>query len=144
MKKVADVLTSGGIAGCSSADFAFANTAVPQPPPHPTDLGFPLTDRQLQRTWRNPPIQPSTLGNKSPSLASSDSEIGIDEVQSQQCVTTLNCYQPNEIGVDGLFTDFTGSLHNYQEWTSPLSETSKSPRQLLSQIASLVLPYEKA
>ncbi|KAF3500767.1 hypothetical protein F2Q69_00040809 [Brassica cretica] len=45
MKKVADVLTRGGIAGCSSADFAFANTSVPQPPPQPTDLGFPLTDR---------------------------------------------------------------------------------------------------
>jgi len=29
MKKVADVLTRGGIAGCSSADFAFANTSVP-------------------------------------------------------------------------------------------------------------------
>ncbi|KAF2575341.1 hypothetical protein F2Q70_00003524 [Brassica cretica] len=27
MKKVADVLTRGGIAGCSSADFAFANTS---------------------------------------------------------------------------------------------------------------------
>ncbi|KAL0724138.1 hypothetical protein Bca4012_038737 [Brassica carinata] len=53
-------------------------------------------------------------------------------------------YWINEIGVDGLFTDFTGSLHNYQEWTSPLSETSKSPRQLLSQIASLVHPYAKA
>ncbi|KAF3563093.1 hypothetical protein DY000_02017412 [Brassica cretica] len=84
MKKVADVLTRGGIAGCSSADFAFANTSVPQPPPQPTDLGFPLTDRQLQRTWRNPPIQPSTSGNKSPSLASLDSEVEIDEVQSQQ------------------------------------------------------------
>ncbi|KAL0865702.1 hypothetical protein Bca101_044820 [Brassica carinata] len=33
-------------------------------------------------------------------------------------------YWINEIGVDGLFTDFTGSLHNYQEWTSPLSATS--------------------
>ena len=70
MKKVADVLTRGGIVGCSSADFAFANTSVPQPPPQPTDLGFPLTDRQLQRKWRNPPTQPSTSGNKSPSLAS--------------------------------------------------------------------------
>ncbi|KAF3599933.1 hypothetical protein F2Q69_00035072 [Brassica cretica] len=55
----------GGIAGCSSADFAFANTS-------------------LQRTWRNPAIQPSTSGNKSLSLASSDSEAEIDEVQSQQ------------------------------------------------------------
>ncbi|KAF3524639.1 hypothetical protein F2Q69_00050382 [Brassica cretica] len=53
-------------------------------------------------------------------------------------------YWINEIGIDGLFTDFTGSLHNYQEWTSPLSETSKSPRQLLGQIVSLVIPYAKA
>ncbi|KAF3525949.1 hypothetical protein F2Q69_00050701 [Brassica cretica] len=84
MKKVADVLTRGGIAGCSSADFAFANTSVPQPPPQPTDLGFPLTDRQLQRQRRNPPTQPSASGNKFPSLASSESEVEIEEVQSQQ------------------------------------------------------------
>ncbi|KAF3563458.1 hypothetical protein DY000_02018636 [Brassica cretica] len=84
MKKVADVLTRGGIAGCSPADFAFANTSVPQPPPQPTDLGFPLTGRQLQRKWRNPPTQPSACGNKSPSLASSESEAEIEEVQSQQ------------------------------------------------------------
>ncbi|KAL0682567.1 hypothetical protein Bca4012_049414 [Brassica carinata] len=83
MKKVADVLTRGGIAGCSSADFAFANTSNPQPPPPPDALGFPLTAAQLQRKWRNPPIQPSTSGNKSPSLASSDSEDEIEEVESQ-------------------------------------------------------------
>lgn len=53
-------------------------------------------------------------------------------------------YWINEIGVDGLFTDFTGSFHNFQEWTSPLSETFKSPRKLLGHIASLVLPYAKA
>ncbi|CAF1788857.1 unnamed protein product, partial [Brassica oleracea] len=29
-------------------------------------------------------------------------------------------YWINKIGVDGLFTDFTGSLHNFQELTSPL------------------------
>ncbi|KAI4386413.1 hypothetical protein MLD38_004345 [Melastoma candidum] len=27
----------------------------------------------------------------------------------------------NNVGVDGLFTDFTGSLHMYQEWASPLN-----------------------
>ncbi|PON70542.1 Glycerophosphoryl diester phosphodiesterase [Parasponia andersonii] len=27
-------------------------------------------------------------------------------------------YWLNHIGVDGLFTDFTGSLHNFQDWTS--------------------------
>lgn len=30
-------------------------------------------------------------------------------------------YWINKIGIDGLFTDFTGSLHKFQEWTSPLS-----------------------
>ncbi|KAF2548308.1 hypothetical protein F2Q70_00020345 [Brassica cretica] len=79
MKKVADVLTRRGIAGCSSADFAFANTSNPQSPPPPEALGFPLTAAQLQRKWRNPPTQPSTSSNKSPSLASSDSEVKIDE-----------------------------------------------------------------
>ncbi|KQK14255.1 hypothetical protein BRADI_1g14980v3 [Brachypodium distachyon] len=28
-------------------------------------------------------------------------------------------YWLSRIGVDGLFTDFTGSLHKYQEWTTP-------------------------
>ncbi|KAF3501141.1 hypothetical protein F2Q69_00041248 [Brassica cretica] len=102
MKKVADVLTRGEIAGCSSADFAFANTSVPQPPPQPTDLGFPLTDRQLQQKWRNPPIQPSTSGNKYPSLASSDSEVEIDEVQSQQRLSrkVLHVHNVESIGND--------------------------------------------
>ncbi|KAK4587971.1 hypothetical protein RGQ29_019104 [Quercus rubra] len=30
-------------------------------------------------------------------------------------------YWINKIGIDGLFTDFTGSFHDFQEWTSPLS-----------------------
>ena len=100
MKKVADVLTRGGIVGCSSADFAFANTSVPQPPPQPTDLGFPLTDRQLQRQWRNPPTQPSASGNKSPSLASSEREAEIEEVQSQQW------YGDYSSGHGGYYTTF--------------------------------------
>uniref|UniRef100_A0A7C8Z4C4 glycerophosphodiester phosphodiesterase n=1 Tax=Opuntia streptacantha TaxID=393608 RepID=A0A7C8Z4C4_OPUST len=29
----------------------------------------------------------------------------------------------NKIGVDGLFTDFAGSLHNFLQWTSPLSSS---------------------
>ncbi|KAL6995068.1 Glycerophosphodiester phosphodiesterase gdpd6 [Sarracenia purpurea var. burkii] len=32
-------------------------------------------------------------------------------------------YWLNKIGVDGLFTDFTGSLHNFQEWNSHLPPT---------------------
>ncbi|KAF2593469.1 hypothetical protein F2Q70_00043813 [Brassica cretica] len=108
MKKVADVLTRGGIAGCSPADFAFANTSVPQPPPQPTDLGFPLTGRQLQRKWRNPPTQPSACGNKSPSLASSESEAEIEEVQSQQL------YGDSSSGHGGLNIDRCHTL--VKEW----------------------------
>ncbi|KAB1206795.1 Ninja-family protein AFP2 [Morella rubra] len=35
-------------------------------------------------------------------------------------------YWINTIGVDGVFTDFPGSFHNYQELTSPLSTKTKS------------------
>ncbi|XP_057517328.1 glycerophosphodiester phosphodiesterase GDPD6-like isoform X1 [Amaranthus tricolor] len=53
-------------------------------------------------------------------------------------------YWINKIGVDGLFTDFTGSLHNFQEWTSPLSETGVvdgHPTYLLHKIAKIVRGY---
>ncbi|KAK3226002.1 hypothetical protein Dsin_005864 [Dipteronia sinensis] len=56
-------------------------------------------------------------------------------------------YWINKIGVDGLFTDFTGSLHHFQELSSPLSldesdENSKASK-LLHKIASLVSSYGK-
>ncbi|KAB2633607.1 glycerophosphoryl diester phosphodiesterase 3 [Pyrus ussuriensis x Pyrus communis] len=50
-------------------------------------------------------------------------------------------YWINEIGVDGLFTDFTGSLHNFQEWTS---FNDKNASSLLHKIASMVSSYKKA
>ncbi|XP_050224938.1 glycerophosphodiester phosphodiesterase GDPD6 [Mercurialis annua] len=40
----------------------------------------------------------------------------------------------NKIGVDGLFTDFTGSLHSFLEWNSPLDGDSKSASKLLHKI----------
>lgn len=49
----------------------------------------------------------------------------------------------NQIGVDGLFTDFTGSLHNFQEWTSSKGD-DKSASKLLHEIAKLVSSYTKA
>lgn len=54
-------------------------------------------------------------------------------------------YWINKIGVDGLFTDFTGSLHNFQEWTSPLSpkDNDGSASKLLHKIAVMVSSYEK-
>ncbi|GMN54295.1 hypothetical protein TIFTF001_023424 [Ficus carica] len=49
----------------------------------------------------------------------------------------------NQIGVDGLFTDFTGSLHNFQEWTSSKGD-DKSASKLLHEIAKLVSSYKKS
>ncbi|KAG5389180.1 hypothetical protein IGI04_030721 [Brassica rapa subsp. trilocularis] len=40
-KALSKTVKKGGIAGCSSADFAFANTSNPQPPPPPDALGSP-------------------------------------------------------------------------------------------------------
>ncbi|KAF3504354.1 hypothetical protein F2Q69_00044579 [Brassica cretica] len=131
MKKVAAVLTRGGIAGCSSADFAFENTSVPQPPPQPTDLGFPLTDRQLQQKWRNPPTQPSTSGNKSPSLASSESEAEIEEVQSQQC---------NDIYASfGMVSFFVNRLEHYRDWA--WYTTDSQPKVGIGGMITLLLQF---
>ncbi|XP_027332061.1 glycerophosphodiester phosphodiesterase GDPD6 [Abrus precatorius] len=53
-------------------------------------------------------------------------------------------YWINKIGVDGLFTDFTGSLHRFQEWTSSKHHDidDKSASKLLHKIALLVSSYE--
>ncbi|XP_021772827.1 glycerophosphodiester phosphodiesterase GDPD6-like [Chenopodium quinoa] len=51
----------------------------------------------------------------------------------------------NKIGVDGLFTDFTGSLHNFQEWTSPLSTSDNIDgysAYLLHKIANMLQKYK--
>ncbi|CAI0480074.1 unnamed protein product [Linum tenue] len=49
-------------------------------------------------------------------------------------------YWINKIGVDGLFTDFTGSLHRYQEASSPLPNAKAS--SVLHKIAALVSSYK--
>lgn len=54
-------------------------------------------------------------------------------------------YWINKIGVDGLFTDFTGSLHNFQEWSSPLTKhggDDDSAAELLHKIALLISSYK--
>ncbi|KAF2282323.1 hypothetical protein GH714_043852 [Hevea brasiliensis] len=50
-------------------------------------------------------------------------------------------YWINTVGVDGLFTDFPGSLHNFQEWTSPLSK-DECASKLLHKIALLTASYK--
>ncbi|KAL2321501.1 hypothetical protein Fmac_025880 [Flemingia macrophylla] len=52
-------------------------------------------------------------------------------------------YWINKIGVDGLFTDFPGSLHHFQEWTSsPQDDDNKNESKLLHKIALLVSSYK--
>ena len=46
------------------------------------------------------------------------------------------------MGIDGLFTDFTGSLHNFQEWTTPNRQDDKTASELLHKIAVLASAYE--
>ncbi|RWR72878.1 glycerophosphodiester phosphodiesterase GDPD6-like protein [Cinnamomum micranthum f. kanehirae] len=50
-------------------------------------------------------------------------------------------YWINIIGVDGLFTDFTGSVHNYQEWAQAAKD-SKNALNLLHKIASMISSYK--
>ncbi|PIN00421.1 Glycerophosphoryl diester phosphodiesterase [Handroanthus impetiginosus] len=51
-------------------------------------------------------------------------------------------YWINKIGVDGLFTDFTGSLHQYQEWTSPFSSGEKDAYKLLDKIHAMITKFK--
>lgn len=47
-------------------------------------------------------------------------------------------YWINKVGVDGLFTDFTGSLHQYQEWTSPFPSNEEDVNKLLDKIVAMI------
>lgn len=50
-------------------------------------------------------------------------------------------YWINKIGIDGLFTDFTGSLHQYQEWTSPFMPGEEGAAKLLNKITLMISKY---
>jgi len=47
----------------------------------------------------------------------------------------------NTVGVDGLFTDFTGTLHRYQELTSP-HQKDETANSLLVKISQMISAYE--
>lgn len=50
-------------------------------------------------------------------------------------------YWINVIGINELFTDFTGSLHHYQEWaSSPKSKGDES--DILKRITSIIYSYK--
>ncbi|XP_017971413.1 PREDICTED: glycerophosphodiester phosphodiesterase GDPD6 isoform X1 [Theobroma cacao] len=52
-------------------------------------------------------------------------------------------YWINKIKVDGLFTDFAGSLHNFQEWTSHQREGREGgASKLLHKIAKMISSYK--
>ncbi|KAK6123125.1 hypothetical protein DH2020_043121 [Rehmannia glutinosa] len=51
-------------------------------------------------------------------------------------------YWINKMGVDGLFTDFTGSLHQYQEWTSPFSSGEEDAFNLLDKIVAMISKFK--
>lgn len=53
-------------------------------------------------------------------------------------------YWINQIGVDGLFTDFTGSFHLYQEHTTPYPKDTKTTKDLLLKIEKMISQYEHA
>ncbi|XP_077211329.1 glycerophosphodiester phosphodiesterase GDPD6-like isoform X1 [Tasmannia lanceolata] len=51
-------------------------------------------------------------------------------------------YWINTIGVDGLFTDFTGSLHHFQNWNKPAKD-DKDASDLLRKILLMINSYKK-
>ncbi|KAL3366646.1 hypothetical protein AABB24_011378, partial [Solanum stoloniferum] len=51
-------------------------------------------------------------------------------------------YWINKMGVDGLFTDFTGSLHHYQEWTNPFASGEKEATRLLNKIELMLSKFK--
>lgn len=52
-------------------------------------------------------------------------------------------YWIKEIGVDGLFTDFTGSFHSYEMWTSPTdSEKDDTALNLLHKIGEMISSFK--
>eukprot|EP00262_Sarcandra_glabra_P002533 TRINITY_DN12924_c0_g1_i1.p1 TRINITY_DN12924_c0_g1~~TRINITY_DN12924_c0_g1_i1.p1 ORF type:complete len:420 (+),score=61.52 TRINITY_DN12924_c0_g1_i1:80-1261(+) len=55
-------------------------------------------------------------------------------------------YWINIVGVDGVFTDFAGSFHRFQEWTTPLSGKGddRNATSLLNKISDMISSYNKA
>ena len=73
LKKVAEVLARGAVAGCKAEDFDLdALNALPPQPLH--EPSAPRTRKQALCRLRNPYIAPSESGNKSPSLSTTADE----------------------------------------------------------------------
>ncbi|XP_066386354.1 glycerophosphodiester phosphodiesterase GDPD6-like [Miscanthus floridulus] len=98
-------------------------------PPNPKDncLGQP-TDLVARAHSLNLQVHPYTFRNENQYLHFDFHQDPYAEYE----------YWLNEISVDGLFTDFTGSLHKYQEWTTPYQKKEKNPEALLREIANML------
>ncbi|XP_060169465.1 glycerophosphodiester phosphodiesterase GDPD6-like [Lycium barbarum] len=81
---------------------------------------------------RNLQVHPYTFRNENKFLHFNFSEDPYNEYD----------YWINEIGVDGLFTDFTGSLHQYQEWTNPFASGEKEATRLLHKIELMLSRFK--
>ncbi|MCD7473589.1 Glycerophosphodiester phosphodiesterase domain-containing protein 5 [Datura stramonium] len=81
---------------------------------------------------RNLQVHPYTFRNENKFLHFNFSEDPYNEYD----------YWINKIGVDGLFTDFTGSLHHYQEWTNPFASGEKEATRLLHKIELMLSKFK--
>ncbi|KAJ8560569.1 hypothetical protein K7X08_022429 [Anisodus acutangulus] len=81
---------------------------------------------------RNLQVHPYTFRNENKFLHFNFSEDPYNEYD----------YWINKIGVDGLFTDFTGSLHQYQEWTNPYASGEKEVTRLLHKIELMLSKFK--
>lgn len=91
----------------------------------PTDLVARAHAHNLQ-------VHPYTFRNENQFLHFNFSEDPYNEYK----------YWVHTIGVDGLFTDFTGSLHQYQEWTSPFPSDEEDAYKLLDKIVSMITKFK--
>ncbi|CAN4099404.1 unnamed protein product [Withania somnifera] len=81
---------------------------------------------------RNLQVHPYTFRNENKFLHFNFSEDPYNEYD----------YWINKIRVDGLFTDFTGSLHHYQEWTNPFASGEKEATRLLHKIELMLSKFK--
>lgn len=91
----------------------------------PTDLVARAHAHNLQ-------VHPYTFRNENQFLHFNFSEDPYNEYK----------YWMHTIGVDGLFTDFTGSFHQYQEWTSPFPSDEEDAYKLLDKIVSMITKFK--